>query len=227
MTKVLVLAAHPDDEVLGCGATIAKLADEGADVVIGILGEGSTSRSPSRDSAGDPHVEVLREQSRAAAEILRAREVVHLGLPDNRFDSVDLLDVVKEVEQLLSVSSAEIVITQHGGDLNIDHQVLFRAAMTATRPVPGQRVREVLAFEVASSTEWAFGRFAPSFRASTFVDVSTTLERKIEALAVYESEVRPFPHPRSPESLRAQATRWGSTVGVSAAEAFDLVWRRW
>lgn len=135
--------------------------------------------------------------------------------------------MIKEVEALVERSQAALVLTQHGGDLNVDHQTVFRAAMTATRPVPGQTVREVLAFEVGSSTEWAFQRFAPAFRPNTFVDITATLDRKVAAMEVYADEVRAFPHPRSPESLRAQAVRWGSTVGVGAAEAFDLVWRSW
>lgn len=225
--NVLVLAAHPDDEVLGCGGTIARLADAGADVLIGILGEGSTSRAMNRADGDLAAVAELRAQSERAAELLGATDLAHIGLPDNRFDSLDLLDVVKAVEALVERSAAELVLTQHGGDLNVDHQAVFRAAMTATRPVPGQSVREVLAFEVASSTEWAFQRFAPVFRPNTFVDVTATIDRKIAAMEMYVNEIREAPHPRSRESLMAQAVRWGSTVGVHAAEAFDQVWRVW
>jgi LmbE family N-acetylglucosaminyl deacetylase len=117
----------------------------------------------------------------------------------------------------------EIVFTQHGGDLNQDHVLTYRAALTATRPVPGSRVRRVLAYEVGSSTEWSFQRFEPVFRPSAFFDIAPFLERKVAAMEVYESEARPFPHPRSPEALRSAAKRWGSVAGVHAAEAFEVV----
>lgn len=219
----LVIAAHPDDEVLGCGGTIARLAAEGEMVHIGILGEGSTSRAGSRDRAEREPVDRLAEASRIAADRLGAGQVVHFGLPDNRFDTVALLDIVKLVEGLIEDWQPAVVFTQHGGDLNIDHQLTYRAVLAATRPVPGNGVREVLAFEVGSSTEWSFQRFAPVFRPSVFIDVSQTVDRKIEALLAYEEEVRPFPHPRSPEAIRASAARWGATAGVGAAEAFELV----
>jgi LmbE family N-acetylglucosaminyl deacetylase len=115
------------------------------------------------------------------------------------------------------------VYTQHGGDLNIDHLVTYRATLTATRPMEGTPVKAVYAYEVASSTEWAFQKFSPPFHPSVFVDINDTLEKKIEGMQHYESEARPFPHPRSPEALRAIAHRWGSVVGLKAAEAFEVV----
>lgn len=220
---VLILAAHPDDEVLGCGGTVSRLSRAGEDVYIAILGEGITSRYGKRDEADNRLLQTLGERSRKAGEILGARKVLMYGLPDNRFDTVPMLDVVKIIEDLVGQINPEVVYTQHGGDLNVDHGVVFRATLTATRPMQGCAVRTVLAYEVASSSEWAFQQFAPSFHPSVFVDISGTLETKIQAMQTYESEARPFPHPRSPEALRAQALRWGSTVGLNAAEAFQLI----
>jgi LmbE family N-acetylglucosaminyl deacetylase len=134
-----------------------------------------------------------------------------------------LLEVVQRIEAVIDEVHPDAVYTQHGGDLNIDHVTLYRATLTATRPVPGHPVRAVYAYEVASSTEWSFARFAPAFRPTTFVDISSTLEVKLTAIEMYEAEVRSFPHPRSREALRAQALHRGSTVGVEAAEAFELV----
>ncbi len=221
--KVLVLAAHPDDEVLGCGGTITRLGREGHDVYIAILGEGITSRYESRDQADVELLEALHARSRRVGELMGARRVMLSGLPDNRFDTLPLLNVVKIVEGLIADIRPEAVYTQHGGDLNVDHMVLYRATLTATRPQSGHPVRDVYAYEVASSTEWAFQQFAPRFRPSVFEDISATLDTKIEAMQVYESEAREFPHPRSPEALRASARRWGSTVGLAAAEPFHLV----
>lgn len=224
--KVLVLAAHPDDEVLGCGATMARLAAEGHAVSVAILGQGAASRFVPGSPQAAAEVAGLQERSREAARILGAARVHHFGLPDNRFDSLDLLDVVQPLEALAEELLPEVVYTQHGGDLNVDHAVTFRAALTAFRPLPGSTVRALYAYEVASSTEWAFAQFAPAFRPDTFVDVGAHLDRKLAALAAYDGELRPFPHPRSERAVRAQAELRGATVGVAAAEALVTVWRR-
>ncbi len=221
--RVLVIAAHPDDEVLGCGATVARLADEGNEVHIAILGEGITSRYDVPTAADPDELVRLRAAADAAAAILGAASSSIVGLPDNRFDTVALLEIVKHIESFVDRIRPEEVFVQHGGDLNIDHQLTYRATLAATRPQPGHPVREVHAFEVASSTEWAFQSFAPVFHPNLFIDVSATIDRKIAAIAAYESEMRPFPHPRSPDALRAAAARWGAAVGVNAAEAFQTV----
>lgn len=219
----LVLAAHPDDEVLGCGGTMTRLAHEGDAVYVAILGEGITSRAQHREHADASQVEALRNCSHRVAAHLGARECFLYGLPDNRFDTVPLLDIVKIVEDLVAKLKPDTVYTQHGGDLNVDHVQLYRATLTATRPMADCPVKAVYAYEVASSTEWAFQQFSPSFRPSVFVNIEATLERKIEAMQMYESEARVFPHPRAPEALKAQARRWGTATGLVAAEAFDLV----
>lgn len=221
--KILVVAAHPDDEVLGCGGTIARLAKEGHEVNISILGEGITSRYDQREKADFSLVELLQKRSHQAAGIMGAHKVFTHNLPDNRFDTIPLLEVVKLVEGLMEGLAPEVIYTHFEGDLNIDHRIVNRAVLTATRPLQGQSVREIYAFEVPSSTEWAFHRLSPSFTPNVFLDISETLATKIEALLLYESEVHPFPHPRSVEALKTNARRWGAVVGCEAAEAFELV----
>lgn len=220
---VLVIAAHPDDEVLGCGGTAARLVQEGREVHFAILGEGITSRHAQRDAAHRDPLARLHRQAHAAARRVGVKDVHLHQLPDNRLDTVPLLEVVKLVELLIERIQPEIIYTHHAGDLNVDHGIIHRAVLTATRPIAGQPVREIYAFEVPSSTEWAFQRIEPSFRPNVFVDITGTIEAKVAAMECYESEARKFPHPRSPESLRAIATRWGSVVGCVAAEAFELV----
>jgi len=221
--KVLVIAAHPDDEVLGCGATAARLVLEKHEVHFAILGEGITSRHAQRSDADAGQLSLLHRQARAAAAKLGARSLTLRQLPDNRLDTIPLLDVVKVVQELVDELRPDVIYTHHQGDLNIDHGVIHRAVLTATRPTAGQPVREIYAFEVPSSTEWAFGRSQLAFRPNVFVDVTATLEAKIAAMACYETETREFPHPRSPEALRVIASRWGTVVGCKAAEAFELV----
>ena len=222
MKKTLVIAAHPDDEILGCGGTMAKMSQAGHEVHIVILGEGITSRHEARD-VNDSAIDQLHQCSQRAGELVGATSVRNLSLPDNRFDSLPTLEVVKVIESLIDEYQPETVFTQHGGDLNIDHAVTFRATLTATRPMQGCPVKTVYAYEVASSTEWAFGQFSPRFTPHMFVDIEETLDAKIAAMESYESEARVFPHPRSPEALRAIATRWGSQVGLAAAEVFSVV----
>jgi LmbE family N-acetylglucosaminyl deacetylase len=221
--KVLVIAAHPDDEILGCGATSARLVAEGHEVHFAILGEGLTSRHANRSETDASQLEKLHQQTHDAAAKVGVKNVVLHSLPDNRLDTVPLLDVVKIVEELVSQLTPSVIYTHHGGDLNVDHGIIHRAVLTATRPVGENPVREIYAFEVPSSTEWAFQRIEPSFRPNVFVDVTRTIEAKIAAMECYSSEARKFPHPRSPEALRAVATRWGSVAGCAAAEAFELV----
>ncbi len=218
--SMLVVAAHPDDEILGCGATVAKLAAEGWRVHLAILGEGVTSRGASAEAGVE--LETLRQASRRAASILGAQGVEHFGLPDNSLDTVPLLSLVKIVEELVKRHRPELVLTHFPGDLNVDHQLVAKAVLTATRPLPGEGVREVLHFSVASSTEWAFGLLGGTYSPTVFYDVSEHWETKLRALEAYASEMRPFPHPRSAEAITAEATRLGSSIGVARAEAFLL-----
>jgi LmbE family N-acetylglucosaminyl deacetylase len=221
--KVLIIAAHPDDEILGCGGTMSRLAREGHDVRIAILAEGISSRYALREEADAADLSRLHAGSEQAATKVGAKQVVLCKLPDNRLGSVPLLEVIKTVENLIARFEPETIYTHHPGDLNVDHEIVHRAVLTATRPTTGHCVREIYAFEVPSSTEWAFQRLGRSFRPNVFVDIADLLETKIAAMACYQTEVRPFPHPRSAEALRAIATRWGSAAGLPAAEAFELV----
>lgn len=221
--RILVVAAHPDDEVLGCGGTIVRLGREGENVYIAILGEGITSRFQERGQANRALMAALHERSHQVANLLGAKDLFLYGLHDNRFDTVPLLDVIKIIEELIERLRPQIIYTHHGGDLNIDHVVVHRAVLTAARPVADCSVKELYAFEVPSSTEWAFGEFGSAFRPNIFVDIKVALEMKIQAMDLYDSEARTFPHPRSSEALRVIARRWGSVVGLEAAEAMELI----
>ena len=221
--KILVVVSHPDDEVLGCGGTIARLAKERYDIYLAILGEGITSRYKEREEADTELTKELHKRSHQVAELLGIKDLFFNSLPDNRFDAVPLLDVVKIVEDLIEKLEPLAIYTHYSGDLNIDHVITHRAVLTATRPTEGHSVKEIYAFEVPSSTEWAFGQYNGAFNPNVFVDISETLDRKIQAMEIYESETRIFPHPRSQQSLRALAEYRGIAVGLKAAECFKVL----
>jgi len=217
----LVVAAHPDDEVLGCGGTIARHVRQGDTVHIAILAEGLTSRSHHRDRKSY-RVELakLAKAAQAASRILGAASVELHNFPDNRMDTTDLLDVVKVVEKLIAQHKPHIVYTHHSGDVNIDHSYTHRAVITACRPLPGNPVRQLLFFEVPSSTEWQGPGCAPTFQAHWFSDITETLTLKLKALAEYQPEMRPWPHARSLKAIEHLARWRGASVGLEAAEAF-------
>lgn len=219
--NILVIAAHPDDEVLGAGGTIANHSLKGDQVTIAILGEGITSRSLSRQEADKNMLNNLEIDAVKAAKMVGCENVRLLGLPDNRFDSLDLLDVVKKIESLVTQVEPQIIYTHHFGDLNMDHVITARAVMTACRPLPGSIVQRILAFEVPSSTGWGFSDHV--FSPTVFVNIDQTLSMKLNAMQSYTSELREYPHPRSLKSLEDRARTWGSQVGMVAAEPFVLL----
>lgn len=221
--KILVVAAHPDDEVLGCGATIKRFTKEGKDVYIAILGEGITSRYKKREDADTRSVNELKKKSQKVANYLGVKSLFSFDLPDNRFDTFGLLDIVKIIEGAIERVHPATIFTHHGSDLNIDHVITHRAVMTAARPASGCPVKDILLFEVASSTEWSFGQFKPVFNPNVFYEISKELDVKINAMKLYDTELREFPHPRSRETIIACARRWASVSGLKAAEAFVLL----
>ncbi len=218
---VLIVAAHPDDEVLGCGGAIARHADAGDAVHILILAEGATARGNERDAeAQRGEIEALRDDARQAARILGAQPPEFAGLPDNRLDSLDLLDIVKKVEAAVGAIHPTTVYTHHGGDLNLDHRICHHATMIACRPFPNAACVAIFEFETVSSTEWVSSSTDKPFVPMRFVDISRQMDRKLEALRAYGSEVRPFPHARSVENVAALARVRGASAGLAAAEAF-------
>ena len=217
--NVLIVAAHPDDEILGCGGTIARHATEGDDVHILIIAEGAKSRPEgSKDD-----VEQLTEAANHAAKATGAKAPRFLGLPDNRLDTVAMLDVIRPIEDIVRETVPEIVYTHHGNDLNIDHRIVHQTVVTACRPLPGSSVKRLYCFETVSSTEWATSSMGPAFNPVYFVGISDFLAAKNAALECYEMELRPFPHPRSIEAVTALARVRGSQAGLAVAEAFEVI----
>lgn len=213
--KILVVAAHADDEVLGCGGTIARHVAEGDEVHVVFMADGVKSRGGNQANQFE-----YRKQARdKALQILGVAECYALNFPDNCMDGVPLLDVVQSLEPIIEKVQPVRVFTHHFGDLNVDHRVTHQAVMTACRPVPRNRVREILGYEVLSSTEWATPT-SDQFSPNVFVDVSKYISKKIKAAAAYDIEMRDKPHSRSFENLTALSTYRGHCVGLNHAEAF-------
>lgn len=220
MTNIAVIVAHPDDEVLAFGGLIAKRSAAGDVVSILILATGITSRSVNSAEA-DAGMQELQVQAQEAGRILGASKVDVLDFPDNRMDTVALLDIVKRIEVFLRETGASEVYTHHDADLNIDHTICSKAVLTASRFLPGGTVRRILSGEVLSSSEFASceHRFTPN----SYLEISKFLHLKCQALSCYKGELRDWPHPRSLESVRHLAHLRGSEVGVEAAEAYRVI----
>lgn len=212
--RVLVIAAHPDDEILGCGGTVA-LHTRANDHVTSIIACEGESLRYGVEGVGQ------KQDTLDAAQKLGVKDTRLLGFPDQRLDTLGLTEIITPIERVVREVRPSIVYCQHGGDINADHQILFKALLVATRPTEAC-LEAVYAFDTASSTEWAYPRtFAPD----TWVDISSVLEVKLAAMACYRSEVRDYPHPRSLEALANKAKAWGNQVCVDSAEVFMTIRR--
>ena len=230
--RVLVIAAHPDDEVLGVGGTMLKHAKNGDFVKVIILATGITSRMKSGYESSSKYelnssesknmkkeIELLRTNAKKACKTLNVTKTEFYDLPDNEMDSIPLLQIVKIIENEIQKEKPDRIYTHHYGDLNIDHRLCYNACLTACRPISKQ-TPELICFEIASSTEW---NYPYSFNPNYFVKIEKQLDKKIKAMEMYEHEIRSFPHPRSAKNLQNVAARWGSVSGTNYAEAFEII----
>ena len=224
--RILVVVAHPDDEVLGLGSTMFTLIkDFNCKVRVLILGEGITSRADERNVAKwQSELDIHRSNIRSAQKTIGYESVGIYDFPDNRFDTVPLLSLVKVVEKDKSEFEPQVIFTHHGGDVNIDHQRTFEAVITACRPMTNETVKTIITFETMSGTEWRASSDPKRFVPNLFVELSEqALSAKTKAMEAYEFERRPYPHPRSPEALKIRAQMWGIANGIKFAEAFQVV----
>ncbi len=217
---ILVVAAHPDDEVLGCGGTIASYTDKNYKVFIIFMADGVSSHNNELISLVE--VDKRKQFAISSCAILGAQKPQFLGLPDNEMDTCSILKITKKLESLIDKIKPNIVYTHHDNDLNIDHKLTYQAVMTACRPQPNSFVSEIYSFEVLSSTGWETSRPKHAFVPNTFINITNHWEKKIEALKCYDNEMKDFPHARSYESVRCLSRYRGASVGVEYAEAFYL-----
>ena len=230
--KILILAAHPDDEVLGMGGTIKKLSKGGNDIKIIFMSTGILSRRKIESKVSkqvftkdwmkknENKIKSLRGDAKKAGKILGVNEIEFMDFPDNEMDIVSTLMVTKSIENSIKDFNPNVVYTTPKNDPNVDHQKVFASTLVATRPYKNSILQEVISYEIPSSTEWFFpSQFSPNI----FVDISKEFTSKIKAIKAYKTEIREFPHPRSIEALEVITKRWGSVSGFNYAEAFRLV----
>lgn len=213
--NILVVAAHPDDEVLGLAGTLCKHRDAGDSIFILILGNGEDARDQEAD------VKKRLDQAKTVADKLKA-ELRMEDLPDNAFDMVSLLSIAKKVEGVVSKIKPNVIYTHNPTDLNVDHRLTFQAVLTACRPQPGHPVKKILAFETPSSTEWQV-KDNNQFKPVRYVNIEKELDEKLELISIYKDELRDYPHPRSIEGVRVLAQYRGIEVGLKAAEGFQVI----
>lgn len=217
--KILIVAAHPDDEVLGCFGTVAKLIKQGYEAYTLILSGGKASRG----SVEKSELDILKGEMVEANNLIGIKKVYQLDFPDNAFDSVALLEIVKKIEKIKNEVKPEIIFTHHIGDMNIDHQITHKAVLTATRPMNDECVKTIYSMEIPSSTEWNSFSTQNVFIPNAFFEIEDTIELKIQAMAKYKSELREYPHPRSLTHIKELAKVNGAKVGLNYSENFMLV----
>lgn len=221
--RVLCVAAHPDDEVIGVGGTLAKHAAEGDEVFVLLLGDGEMARYETLTLEAEAGRARRRDDARRVGELLGFESVRILDFWGNQLDKEPFIDVVRAVEDEIQQIRPTVVYTHHFGDLNMDHQLTARAVKTATRPFADSTVDRVLSFETLSSTEWAMPTAETAFQPTVAVDIEPYLEQKEEALTIYEDEMRDRPHPRTIDSIVQNGLLWGDKFGLHAAEPFVLL----
>jgi len=214
--RTLIVAAHPDDEILGVGGTIGKLTARGAEVAIVILCNGRPSLE-----------ERMSAVTKVAGHVLGVREVRTLNHPNLRLETYPVAEIAGQLEKIFADFKPETVLTHHYGDVNRDHFAAYHAVLTAARPLSSCCVESVFTFETPSSTDWAESVSDRIFRPNAYVDITETFDLKMEALRLYDDEMRPFPHSRSYQGVEALARTRGMAVGVRFAEAFSLIRGVW
>ena len=217
--NILIIASHPDDEVLGCGGTLYNLKKNGAKISALFLSDGESSRN-------HPKIHKLildrKKQAIKAGRIIGIKKIIFGDFPDNSMDSVPILKIIQFIEKQIKIIKPDAIFTHFESDLNIDHQITSKAAITACRPIKNQTVKSILFFEILSSSEWNISIKNKNFKPNYFVDISKSLKFKLKALKCYRREIKKWPHPRSIEGVKLLSKTRGSSVGISNAEAFVL-----
>ena len=216
--NVLVIVAHADDETLGCGGTIQKLKKLGCQVYVMIFTDGVSSRKKKISK----EINNRSNQIKKVSKLLNFKIFKQYNLPDNELDKISNLELVKKIEAAIIKINPEIILTHSNKDLNIDHQKISNATITACRPLPKSKIKQLLFFEIPSSTEWNFNSNKINFNPNKFYDITDFIDKKLDAIKIYKSEIRQYPHPRSLDGIKTLSKFRGQCIGVNYAEAFEV-----
>ena len=219
MKKILVFAAHPDDEALGCMGTLLHFKSKGYKIKICFMSDGESSRKLS-DSKKQKLVKSRMEQAKLVSKKSKFIKPNFFNLPDNKLDTISLLSIVKKVEKEIKKFKPSIIFTHFENDLNIDHQITCKSVLTATRPKTNLFVKKLYCFETLSNTDFSFKNKNKVFNPNFFVDINKFLKKKIELLKIYKREIKQWPHQRSTKGVKILSNYRGSQIGVKNAEAF-------
>ncbi len=214
--KILIIAAHPDDEILGCGGTIAKLKDDHLINVIFM-----TNRVSARGKNRKNEIKERKDSTLKLFKYLSLPKPIFFNFPDNQMDKVPLLKIVKKIEKKIHLIKPTTIFTHYSHCLNIDHKKTYEAVITACRPINNISVKKILSFEIPSSTDWALHK-GKNFHPNYFIDISTTLNEKLKLIKYYKKELRNYPHSRSFTGIKSLASFRGTSCGVKFAEGFYL-----
>jgi LmbE family N-acetylglucosaminyl deacetylase len=212
---ILVIAAHPDDESLGLGGTIYQASQSGDNVDVLLLSSGVGSRDLDRETRS-----ARLDAAHKALKLLGCRKIIVGDFPDNSFDSIELLTIIKFIEGVIAELQPNIIYTNFHSDLNIDHKLTSEASLVAARPKPGSSVNELYFYEVLSSTGWHFG--AQQFKPNRYIDITESIDKKEAALLEYRTEMDESPSARSFGAVKALARFRGNFIGFDFAEAFEV-----
>ena len=217
--RILVVAAHPDDELLGCGGSLAKLSKKKSNIYALFFTDGVSSRNKNNNTEASKR----KKNSLKSLKIIGVKKSKFLSYADNALDKVPLIQIIKEIEKVIKEFKPDTIFTHSNVDLNIDHEIISRAVVTASRPKPNFCVKNILLFETLSSTEWNFNLKKKSFNPNYFIDITKTIDIKVKGAKAYKSEFSSWPHPRSITGIKNLAKYRGQSVGLKYAEAFCLL----
>lgn len=216
MKRILVVCAHPDDETLGMGGTIALHTGKKENVFVLIISEGESARGKNKSK-----ITQRKKQAEKACELLGVKEIKFLDYADQKLDTIPLSELSGKIETVIKKWKPNTVYTHFWNDINQDHRQVYEATAIAVRPIPKSKISQFIVFETPSSTEW--GSKKKSFSPNLFIDITKVMNKKLQAFSKYKNEVMSYPHPRSKKSVTNRAKFWGNTVGLEFAESFMLV----
>ena len=220
--RILIVAAHPDDESFGCGGIILKSKDLGSKIYVLTLGEGVSSRFDVSDIDKNQFKKATKKRQEEAYKCLKFLKIDYYKFENRlctRFDELPILNIVKSIESIIDDFKPSLIFTHNPSEVNLDHRITYQATEIATRPYNKSFIEQIYSYEIPCSGNWVFNK---SFNPNTYVEISKYIQKKIQACKIYKNEMRKYPHPRSLEGIKTIAKFRGLQSGLKLAESFKL-----